>query len=88
MIGDTFTLPPLDGPFATWLQAQPPLHQAVCLDLMKVRSALRARTRAAYVEGRDAAQRIRSVSNRAGFAQTAQFYYEVYEWFCLRLIAL
>ena len=88
MIGDAFTLPPLDGPFATWLQAQPTLNQAVCLDLVKVRVGLRARTRAVFVEGRDAAQRIRSVADRAGFAQTAQFYYEVYEWFCLRLIAL
>lgn len=88
MIGDAFTLPPLDGPFATWLQAQPMLNQAVCLDLLKVRFGLRGRTRVAYVEGRDAAQHIRSVADKAGFVQTAHFYYEVYEWFCLRLIAL
>ena len=73
MIGDAFTLPPLDGPFATWLQAQPTLNQVVCLDLVKVRVGLRARTRAVFVEGRDAAQRIRSVADRAGLLRPLSF---------------
>ena len=88
MIQDAFTLPPFDGPFATWLQTQPTLYQVVCLDNSTVRYALRSRTRVAFEDGRDAAQRIRSVADRAGFVGTAHFYYEVYDWFCLRLIAL
>lgn len=88
MIGDAFTLPPLDGPFAAWLQAQPVLDQLVRLDVVNIRLGLQSRTRFALADGRDAAQHLRSVADKAGFAQTAQLYYEVYEWFCLRLIAL
>ena len=85
---EPMTLPPLDSPFAAWLQAQPVLEQAVRLDLVKVRLGLRGRTRFELTDGRDAAQRIRSMAEKAGFASTAHFYYEVYEWLCLRLISL
>lgn len=88
MIRDAFTLPPLDGPFAAWLEAQPNLHQLVRVALGKVRLGLISRNRSEFAAGREAAQFVRSVADKAGFHETAQFYYTVYEWFCLRLISL
>jgi len=88
MMRDALTLPPLDGPFAAWLEAQPHSHQLVRVALGKMRLAMHSRQRSEYVAGRDAAEYVRSVAERGGFARTADFYYEVYEWFCLRLLPL
>jgi len=49
---------------------------------------LRGRSPTEFVDGRDAAQRVRSVAERAGVLETANFYYQLYEGFCLRLIML
>lgn len=57
-------------------------------DLQIIRQCLRGRSPTEFVDGRDAAQRVRSVADGAGVVETASFYYQLYEGFCLRLITL
>ena len=81
-------LPPLDFSFAEWLATQPLMERNIREDLQIIWQCWRGRSHTEFVDGRDAAQRVRSVAERAGFVETASFYYQLYEGFCLRLITL
>ncbi len=81
-------LPPLDASFAEWLATQPLTERNIREDLQIIWQFWRGRSHTEFVDGRDAAQRVRSVAERAGFVETASFYYQLYEGFCLRLITL
>ena len=85
---DPIILPPLDASFAEWLAMQPLMERNLREDLQIIRQCLQGRSPTEFVDGRDAAQRVRSVAERAGVVETANFYYQLYEGFCLRLIML
>jgi hypothetical protein len=85
---EPIVLPPLDASFAAWLATQPLMERNMREDLQIIRQCLRGRSPAEFVDGRDAAQRVRSVADGAGVVETANFYYQLYEGFCLRLITL
>ena len=81
-------LPALDASFAAWLVTQPVLKCHIREDLQIICQCWRARSHTEFVDGRDAAQRVRCVAASAGFVETASLYYQLYEGFCLRLITL
>jgi len=85
---ESIVLPPLDASFAEWFAMQPLMERNMREDLQIIRKCLRGRSPTEFVDGRDAAQRVRSVAERAGVVETANFYYQLYEGFCLRLIML
>jgi len=85
---ESIVLPPLDASFAEWLAMQPLMERNLREDLQIIRQCLQGRSPTEFVDGRDAAQRVRSVAERAGVVETANFYYQLYEGFCLRLIML
>ena len=85
---EPIVLPPLNASFAEWLAMQPIMERNMREDLQIIRQCLRGRSPTEFVDGRDAAQRVRSVAERAGVLETANFYYQLYEGFCLRLIML
>jgi len=85
---EPIVLPPLDTPFAVWLETQPLMERNIREDLRIIRQCLRARSYTRFIDGRDAAQRVRCLADGAGFVETASFYYQLYEGFCLRLITL
>lgn len=85
---EPIVLPPLDTPFVAWLETQPLMERNVREDLQIIRQCLRGRSHTEFIDGRDAAQRVRSMAGEAGFVETASFYYQLYEGFCLRLITL
>ena len=85
---EPIVLPPLDASFAEWLATQPLIERHMREDLQLIWQCLQGRSPTEFVDGRDAAQRVRSVTARAGFVETASFYYQLYEGFCLRLITL
>ncbi len=85
---EPIVLPPLNASFAEWLATQPLMECNMREDLQIIRRCLWGRSPTEFVDGRDAAQRVRSVADRAGVVETANFYYQLYEGFCLRLITL
>ena len=85
---EPIVLPPLDAQFVAWLETQPLVERNVREDLQIIRQCIRGRSRTEFIDGRDAAQRVSSMADGTGFVETASFYYEVYEGFCLRLITL
>ena len=87
-MNEPIVLPPLDAPFVAWLEIQPSMEHNLREDLQIIRQCLRGRSHTEFISGRDAAQRVSSMANWVGFVETASFYYEVYEGFCLRLITL
>jgi len=87
-MNEPIVLPPLDAPFVAWLEIQPSMEHNLREDMQIIRQCLRGRSHTEFISGRDAAQRVHSTANRAGFVETASFYYLLYEGFCLRLITL
>ena len=85
---EPIVLPPLDASFVAWLVTQPLIERNIREDLQIIWQSWRGRSPTEFVGGRDAAQRVRSAADRAGFVETASFYYQLYEGFCLRLITL
>jgi hypothetical protein len=68
-------LPPLDASFVAWLVTQPLIERNIREDLQIIWQSWRGRSPTEFVGGRDAAQRVRSVADRAGFVETTSFYY-------------
>jgi hypothetical protein len=85
---EPIVLPALDASFAAWLVTQPVLECHIREDLQIICQCWRGRSHTKFVDGRDAAQRVRCVAASAGFVETASLYYQLYEGFCLRLITL
>ena len=85
---EPIVLPTLDAAFEAWLVTQPVLEGHIRLDLQRMWHCWRGRSPTEFIAGRDAAQRVRAVAERAGFVETASLYYQLYEGFCLRLITL
>ena len=85
---EPIVLPALDAGFAAWLATQPGLECQIRQDLQLIWQCWRGRSPTEFAEGRDAAQRVRGVAERAGFVEVANLYYLLYEGFCLRLITL
>ena len=85
---EPIVLPALDASFAAWLATQPELECHIRQDLQMIWQYWRGRSHPEFVDGRDAAQRVRGVAERAGFVELASLYCLLYEGFCLRLITL
>ncbi len=63
---EPIVLPPLDTSFAEWLATQPLMECNMREDLQIIRQCLRGRSPTEFVDGRDAAQRVRSVEGSIG----------------------
>ncbi len=73
-MNEPIVLPPLDAPFVAWLETQPSMEHNLREDLQTIRQCLRGRSHIEFISGRDAAQRVYSMANWAGFLETASFY--------------
>ena len=74
-----------DDGFTRWL-VDADFYGQVQTDLTAARTALSSSSVAAVCAGRDAASRLHGLALTANFADSANFYYYVYEQLCRQLL--
>ena len=77
-----------DDAFSRWLVTRPDLCPQAQADLDTMKLALSSSSVSLVCAGRDAADRVHRLARMANFVDSAEFYYAVYERYCLRLLAL